>query len=534
MTATSASAVEPDTSVSTLATPGDTSAANGSAANDSTTPGTGSSDPSSISDPSATTDPNAPSAPAAGTDPSAGDTSGSDAPAAGDPGAPTGDSTGTGTTPSDSTSPDAGTTAPPASTPTKTPATQTTPADQPTTSVRAAAQSVTIEGDASVGSDLVAKQAGFTSGSKVSYLWTDEDGTELSDTPAYTIAKDLAGKRVTVTVEGSVAGETATATTDTAVAPVFVDEDGQPLSDDDSDPYIEAKAGEAFSSTFRAFSTPAPTLSITWSDDEGNATTTAPAGVTFDAKTGVLSGTLTDAEQSYEFTVTATTTTPSGTVTSDQFGLISVEPGAPAGIEVTSADKGALLDGNIEHVWIIHPNGDVYTEDVLGDSPPVKGGKVTVAQGGTLLVAGSKVDRFGNEIYPDFDEDTDAPVFFTPTVTSDVASDVIQRDPDLGEVGVVSVTFPHASTHTLTVSGDSVPSTVFAVDVQPAAVPTVPAVAPAPPVAPAVVTTHTVGSGRLAYTGTDSTSALPWALGLVLAGVGLIGARTLRRRRAQR
>jgi len=49
-----------------------------------------------------------------------------------------------------------------------------------------------------------------------------------------------------------------------------------------------------------------------------------------------------------------------------------------------------------------------------------------------------------------------------------------------------------------------------------------------------VVATHHVGSGRLAYTGTDSTGALPWALGLVLAGVGLIGARSLRRRRAQR
>ena len=35
-------------------------------------------------------------------------------------------------------------------------------------------------------------------------------------------------------------------------------------------------------------------------------------------------------------------------------------------------------------------------------------------------------------------------------------------------------------------------------------------------------------------TGTDATGALPWAAGLVLAGVGLIGARAWRRRSAQR
>ncbi|WFR65879.1 hypothetical protein P9139_12015 [Curtobacterium flaccumfaciens] len=196
---------------------------------------------------------------------------------------------------------------------------------------------------------------------------------------------------------------------------------------------------------------------------------------------------------------------------------------------MVSVDKDALLAGTATSAWIIHPNGDVYTEDLLGDDEPVKGGQVTVAQGGTLLVGGSKVDRFGNTIFPDFDEDTDEPIVFTPTVTSDVASDVIEPDSDLGELGVVSVTFPHASTHTLTVSGAGLPSTSFAVDVRPTAVPAV-----VTPVEPAAVAVHHTGAGRLAYTGTDATGALPWALGLVLAGVGLIGARTLRRRRAQR
>ncbi|MEG8037773.1 hypothetical protein QP157_21395 [Sphingomonas sp. LR61] len=44
---------------------------------------------------------------------------------------------------------------------------------------------------------------------------------------------------------------------------------------------------------------------------------------------------------------------------------------------------------------------------------------------------------------------------------------------------------------------------------------------PAAPVAP----TNT--GGQIAYTGTDATGALPWALGLLVAGDGLVGARTL-------
>jgi hypothetical protein len=529
MTATSASAVEADRPAAQA-----TSVATGSdSSGDTTTPTDAPANDTAAGSGSAGSE--APGDTAGGTGtPAPGDTAGgSGTPAAGDAG------TGTGTGPgSDAPSgTDAGTPAPsdagtPGTAPATAPATTPTAPDQPAKSIRAAArQSVTIEGDLTVGSELVAKQAGFTSGSKISYLWTDESGATLSETATYTVAKELAGTTITVTLEGDTPGETATATTDTAIAPVFVDEDGQPLSDDDADPYIEATAGEAFSYTFRAFSTPAPTLSITWFDDEGNETKTAPAGVTFDPATGVVSGTLTKANEFAEFTVTATTTAVAGTVSSDQYGQLSVEAGAPAGIEVTSLDKGALLDGTAKSAWLIYPNGDVYTEDLLGDSEPVKGGTVSVPHGGTLLVAGAKVDRFGNEVFPDFDEETGEPIFFTPTVTSDVATDVIEPDSDLGEIGVVSVTFPHASTHTLTVSGASLPSTVFAVDVRPAAVP---AAVPAQPVAPAAVVTHHVGSGRLAYTGTDSTDALPWALGLVLAGLGLIGARTVRRRRAQR
>ncbi|WP_092097142.1 putative Ig domain-containing protein [Curtobacterium sp. UNCCL20] len=406
----------------------------------------------------------------------------------------------------------------------------TVPADQPTKSPRAAAvQTVTIEGDLTVGSLLTLDVEGFTKGAGVVYSWVDEAGDEISDAATYTIEPALAGQRIRVTVSAPTVDETASTVTESAVAPVFVDEQGQPLSDDDSDATIEVTAGVAFSHTYRALSTPAPTLTVQWFDDDGEPQDTLPKGIAFDPETGVLSGTVTEANTYYSFVVTATAKTASGVVSSEQYGDLDIQAGAPFGVEVTSIDKGTLLDGTAENAWIIEPNGQVYTQSLLDDSDPVKGGQVTVKQGGTLLVAGNKVDRWGNQIFPDFDDETGEPVFFTPTVTSDVASDVIAPDSDLGSVGVVSVTFPHASTHTLTVSGASLQSTSFAVDVQPTAVTTV------SPTTPAVTVHHTAtGTGRLAYTGTDATGALLWALGLVLAGIGLIGARTVRRRRAQR
>ncbi|MBT1623466.1 hypothetical protein KK101_12280 [Curtobacterium flaccumfaciens pv. oortii] len=511
MTATAATAAEPTTAVTTPATTG---TADGTTPSDSATDGTGT-----------------PAADTGATDgtPAAGDTTGG---TTGDDDAPAGDGTGTTaptTEPTDAATTGSGSTAPagtPAAPAATTPAEPTVAATTPA----AAAQSVTITGDLYVGSDLVARQSGFTKGSKISYVWTSETGAVLSESATYTITAADAGQEITVTLEGSVAGETATATTETAVAPVFVDEDGQPLSDEEGDTSIEATAGEAFSQTFRALSTPAPVLSASSFDDDGDEQSALPKGISFDAKTGVLSGTLTDADQYYQVMITATSTSPSGTVSNQQFVDIDVQAGAPVGIEVVTLNQNALEDGSDTTAWIIHPNGDVYTGDLLSDSEPVKGGKVTVKQGGTLLVSGAQVDRFGNQILPDFDEETGEPEFFVPTVTSDVASDVIAADSELGGVGLVSVTFPHASTHTLTVSGAAVPSTVFAVDVQPTIAPA----AVIKPIVPAAVATHHVGSGRLAYTGTDATGALPWALGLLVAGAGLIGARTLRRRRAQR
>lgn len=114
-----------------------------------------------------------------------------------------------------------------------------------------------------------------------------------------------------------------------------------------------------------------------------------------------------------------------------------------------------------------------------------------------------------------------------------MASDVIAPDSVLGDSGFVGVTFPHASVHRLTVSAADF-STTFDVQVTPTAAVTVPTTS-----TPIGTVQHGTkapeqAKGRLAYTGADETSPLAWALGLLVAGAGLIGARTVRRRRAQR
>ncbi len=104
-------------------------------------------------------------------------------------------------------------------------------------------------------------------------------------------------------------------------------------------------------------------------------------------------------------------------------------------------------------------------------------------------------------------------------MTSDVATDQIAFDED---EYATKVTFPHASTHRLTVAQDDV-SVSFPVTV----VPTAATVGTTP-------TVPTATTGQLAFTGADETAPIAWALGLIAAGAGLAGARTIGRRRTQR
>ncbi|MFJ7286741.1 putative Ig domain-containing protein [Curtobacterium sp. NPDC098951] len=433
--------------------------------------------------------------------------------------------------------------------------------DAPVTPL-AADPTVTVSGDAKVGSELTADTTGFDEDGSFKYVWTEADAgptpTTIAKTQTYTVDPVEAGKQLVVTVTGDLpGGGRGSVTSDpTAVVtqdPVFVDADGTPVAEgtDIDDPlYLDATAGDAFSYTFRAQGYPAPTYELDWfyGDEEDSADSIVesksqadsiavgygfeedgdytvddqlPEGITFDPTTGELSGTATLASF-YDFAVTAT----SGDVSTTQYVELTVDHAAAFGITAFTLDEKSITARD-KRIWLIQPDGTIYTVDLSTDEDGfpeeltlTPTGRPTVAQGGTLVVSGSPVDRFGNDA-TDFDDEGNPT--FVPTVTSNVASDVVAPYEENGAEGqgVYGVTFPHASIHTLTVSSGALQPLSFAVDVRP----TTPTVA---------VVTPTTAKGQLAYTGSEATGALPWALALVLAGAGLIGARALRRRHTQR
>jgi hypothetical protein len=439
--------------------------------------------------------------------------------------------------------------APETTAPAATEAPKPTETPKPDVTTKAADATVTIEGTAKVGTRLVAVVTGFDDEAGYKYSWTDQDGNVLSKAASYVVDPTDVRKTITVAVTGTLPGATETSTVESEATaavtqtPAFLGEDGQPTkagATQDSPLELSTVAGDAFSHTFRAQGFPEPKYSLAWFDDEELEDTTyfdengdeytpepdeqLPYGVSFDASTGELSGVTTDAWD-YQFAVTAT----SGTESVTQYVSVSVEAGAPAGVLVFTTDRATLLseeDSDDRKTWIIEPDGSVIT---LSPDEFTLGGRPSIKQGGTLVVTGDLVDRWGNLI-EEGDEEVPESAMTYPTVTSDVASDVIVPDPEFGP-DVVSVTFPHASIHNLSVQAGSF-TTTFAVDVQPTAVA---AVADPTPVAPAAAPVAPVNTGgQLAYTGSDTTDALPWALGLLVAGAGLIGARFARRRRAQR
>lgn len=484
----------------------------------------------------------------------------------------------TDTTPTDAPTDPAPTDAPtdtatdaPTSTPTSTtapsaPARNQTPSaastDAPVTPL-AADPTVTVSGDTKVGSQLTADTTGFDEDGSFKYVWTEADAgptpTTIAKTKTFTVDQTEAGKQLVVTVTGDLPGggkETVTSDPSAVITqdPVFVDADGKPITegteaDVDVLP-LEATAGDPFSYTFRAQGYPAPTYELDWyygdeedsadsivesksqadsiaigygfeEDDDFTVDDQLPEGITFDPTTGELSGTATLASF-YDFAVTAT----SGDVSTTQYVELTVDHAAAFGITAFTTDEKSITARD-KRIWLIQPDGSIYTVDLSTDEDGfpeeltlTPTGRPTVAQGGTLIVSGSPVDRFGNDA-SDFDDEGNPT--FVPTVTSDVATDVVAPYEENGAEGqgVFGVTFPHASIHTLTVASGALQPLSFAVDVRP----TTPTVA---------VVTPTTAKGQLAYTGSDATGALPWALALVLAGAGLIGVRTLRRRHAQR
>jgi hypothetical protein len=410
------------------------------------------------------------------------------------------------------------------------PAAPATTAPKPTRGVTtkaalAAAGTVHIDGDAKVGVTLHARTTGFAG--PHTYAWTRDDAPTVvlsaDETYAVTTADVDHVLTLTVTDTGSeVATSASTATVSEDVA--FADADTNSI---DAPVTITTDAGVAYSHSFAVSEgSGTVTYSIGYSTPEDHDATDPddtpesylPDGVEFNTATGVLSGTSIYASD-YDFTVVAT----NGTSTATEYVEITVNPGVSVGVLAFATDTSSedFFNGTKPSTfWIITPDGAITTvhqpADYNEDPTFEDGGQPTVKQGQSLWVQGNAVDQYGNDTQG-YDEETgESP---RPVVTSDVASDQIAWDDD---ESATKVTFPHASTHHLTVAQEDV-SVSFAVTVVPT---------------PATTTVTTVATGptgrQLAYTGSDATGALPWALALVLAGAGLIGARTVRRRRAQR
>ncbi|WIE54319.1 hypothetical protein [Curtobacterium sp. MCBD17_003] len=431
-------------------------------------------------------------------------------------------------TPTDAPTATAGTAAPapsstpshhPAATPSAPRATDPSSTASPAVPTPVAAPTVTLSTTApTVGKPLTATVTGFTG--TPTFTWTNSAGTTLQTGTSASFVPSAAenGTTITVTAEDT-DGDSATVTSAAVTAPAeFSEHTSQ------SDPLeLSVVAGQSLSHVFSAAGDPTPTYSVGWfyQDDADAAAddptytpdTQLPDHTTLSAD-GTLSGTP-EFATTYDFTVVA----DNGSGTSTEYVEVNVEAAAAYGVEVYTTDKGKI-DDDTTTSWIIDPDGHISTEvDTVVEQDPdgstwavgtiTDGGTPTIHQGGTLVVAGGLVDQYGNEV-----DEADG-TFVEPTVTSDYASDVVKADDGLGGT---DVTFPHASTHHLTVSADAF-STAFPVEVVPNAA-TVAAITP----------TATTATGELAFTGSETTRALPWALGLLMAGLGVTGLRIARRR----
>lgn len=253
---------------------------------------------------------------------------------------------------------------------------------------------------------------------------------------------------------------------------------------------LTATAGATFTHTFR---TTGGTGSLAYAIQDAPST-----DLTVNVESGVLTSTVTTAG-TYDFEVVALR----GTATATEYVRLTVLPAAPVGVLaiVDTGTPGATI-------WSVAPGG-VISAFTGGGEPLGTVSSIPVQQGGSLVVSGLAVDRFGNPTAP-----ASVSTGFGATVTSSVASDRVVADPR-GDAS--KVTFPHASDHRLTITQGGA-STTFVVAVRPVAT-------------AAVATTTSSTGGTLAYTGADETTPLAWALGLLAAGGGILVHR-LRRRRA--
>ncbi len=254
---------------------------------------------------------------------------------------------------------------------------------------------------------------------------------------------------------------------------------------------LDGQAGKAFTHAFRTSGGTGEPVRYEVRLPVGS---TFPAGITFDPTTGVLSGTSTLSQITW-FSVVAT----SGDQTAVQDVELQIAAGRAVGLRVTVSRPGDAQ----QRTWTVEPDGSEETtwfpKGLNREPERATGERPTITQGGTLRVAGAPVDAWGNITVPlDGDWDGRTPL----VVTSDVSSDVAKSVDWFAEVS-----FPHASTHTLTATAEGV-STTFPVTVVPTA----------------------GATGSLAFTGADTTGPIAWALGLLASGAALLFVRARRRR----
>jgi hypothetical protein len=387
--------------------------------------------------------------------------------------------------------------------------------------------SVTLVGTATPGNTITASAQNFV-GTDLHFAWS-VDGTPSTVTgSAFAIDTTMIGKAIEVVVTSEVPGDTDFAKVTVTQPAEFVDANNQPLTHGLSadDPIVlTTTAGAAWSYTFHAIGSPTPTLKAAYfdpSEDDGSGdyppSADFPDTTTFDPSTGVISG-HPEIAQPYDFAVSAT----SGTTTATEYVELDVTAGPAIGVAVATADKTQVdnQSGSLTE-WIIEPDGTIDTITLESDQDGFSideepGGQPTIKQGGTLIMSGDLVDKYGNDTTTD--QSGDSPI----TVKSNVASDVISADP---ADGGTDVTFPHASTHRLSVTSSSF-TTAFNVDVTPV----VATAATVGTTTAAAATSTETGSGELAYTGSESMGLIPWALGLLGAGIAVTVLRIGRRRR---
>ena len=268
-----------------------------------------------------------------------------------------------------------------------------------------------------------------------------------------------------------------------------------------------AVAGEPYSYTFAATGSPAPTFALTAG--------TLPAGLTL-TPDGVLSGTPTDAE-SPSFTITASNgvgadavwVVPALLVNPGELDTVIVAPPATGGtgypvvagapftfvidgqdangnplpgqVATFSVAAGSVFPGIVSGNTITFIKAGTHTitvtvgtasttiEVVVAAGPPAEvtlvPSTLTVKQGGSLTLAVSGADAYGNDV----GDLTGQAVF-----SSDVTTDVIDG---------ATITFPHASPHVITATLGTLTSRVT-VEVVPTAVTPTPTPTPTTPPTP--------------------------------------------------